>query len=106
MSGPHFPDCHIMPGEHANQLCAMTDPIADRRAPIAERIRKPCGTTLRSIGHIARTQRILANDADDVEPSDMLGERCEDNKSVAARLGKVHNVCDEHRHIVTSPLRA
>ena len=53
MSGPHFRDCHVMPGEQADPLCAMTDPIA-------ERIRKPGGTTLRSIGHIARTQRILA----------------------------------------------
>ena len=90
-----------MPGEQADPLHAMPDPIA-------ERIRKPCGTTLRSIGHIGRTQRILANDADDaddaddVEPSDMRGEPCEDNKIVAARLSEVHNVCDEHRHIVTS----
>ena len=98
MSGPHFRDNPIMPGEQADPLHAMPDPIA-------ERIRKPCGTTLRSIGHIGRTQRILANDADDaddVEPSDMRGEPCEDNKIVAARLSEVHNVCDEHRHIVTS----
>ena len=95
MSGPHFRDNPIMPGEQADPLYAMTDPIA-------ERIRKPGGTTLRSIGHSARTQRILANDADDVEPSDMLGERCERNMIVAARLSEVHNVCDEHRHIVTS----
>src|SRR6187200_1187456 len=65
MSGPHFRDYHLMLDEHADQLYAMTDPIA-------ERIRKLGGTTLRSIGHIARTQRVLDNDAGYVEPLDML----------------------------------
>ena len=95
MSGPHFRDYHVMLDEQADQLYAMTDPIA-------ERIRKLGGTTLRSIGHIARTQRILDNDANYVEPSDMLGELCEDNKTVAARLREAHNVCDEHRDIATA----
>ena len=95
MSGPHFRDYHVMLDEQADQLYAMTDPIA-------ERIRKLGGTTLRSIGHIARTQRILGNDANYVEPSDMLSELCEDNKTVAARLREVHNVCDEHRDIASA----
>ena len=95
MSGPHFRDYHVMLDEQADQLYTMTDPIA-------ERIRKLGGTTLRSIGHIARTQRILDNEANYVEPSDMLAELCEDNKTVAARLREVHNVCDEHRDIATA----
>jgi starvation-inducible DNA-binding protein len=95
MSGPHFRDYHVMLDEQADQIYAMADPIA-------ERIRKLGGTTLRSIGHIARTQRILDNDADYVEPSDMLAELCEDNKTVAARLREAHNVCDEHRDIATA----
>jgi starvation-inducible DNA-binding protein len=65
MSGPHFRDYHLLLDEQADQIFAMTDPIA-------ERIRKIGGTTLRSIGHIARIQRVLDNDADYVEPSDML----------------------------------
>jgi starvation-inducible DNA-binding protein len=95
MSGPHFRDYHVMLDEQADQLYAMTDPIA-------ERIRKLGGTTLRSISHIARTQRILDNDADYVEPSDMLAELCEDNKTVAARLREVHSVCDEHNDIASA----
>ena len=95
MSGPHFRDYHVMLDEQADQLYAMTDPIA-------ERIRKLGGSTLRSIGHIGRTQRILDNDADYVEPSDMLAELCEDNKTVAARLREVHGVCDEHHDIASA----
>lgn len=95
MSGPHFRDYHVMLDEQADQIYAMTDPIA-------ERVRKLGGSTLRSIGHIARTQRILDNDADFVEPSDMLAELCEDNKTVATRLREAHNVCEEHRDIATA----
>ena len=67
MSGPHFRDYHLLLDEQAVQIYAMTDLIA-------ERIRKVGGMTLRSIGHIARTQRIKDNDADYVEPNDMLAE--------------------------------
>ena len=95
MSGPHFRDYHVMLDEQADQIYAMTDPIA-------ERIRKVGGSTLRSIGHIARTQRILDNDAEYVEPSDMLAELCEDNKTVATRLREAHDVCQEHRDIATA----
>ena len=71
---------------------------------IAERIRKVGGQTIKSIGHIARTQRILDNDADYVEPSDMLAELCEDNKSLTARMREAHDVCDEHHDIATASL--
>ena len=77
MSGPHFRDYHLLLDEQADQLYAMTDPIA-------ERIRKVGGSTLRSIGHIARTQRMQDNDAEYVEPLDMLAELREDNKTLAA----------------------
>jgi starvation-inducible DNA-binding protein len=97
MSGPHFRDYHLLLDEQADQLYAMTDPIA-------ERIRKVGGSTLKSIGHIARTQRVLDNDADYVEPRDMLAELREDNKEFAARLREAHNVCDEHRDIATASL--
>ena len=97
MSGPHFRDYHLLLDEQADQIYAMADPIA-------ERIRKVGGNTLRSIGHIARTQRILDNDADYVEPADMLAELQDDNKTMAARLREVHDVCDEHRDIATASL--
>ena len=97
LSGPHFRDYHLLFDEQADQLFAMTDPIA-------ERIRKIGGTTLTSIGHIARLQRVLDNDAAYVEPEDMLAELCEDNKTLAARLREAHNVCDEHRDIATASL--
>ena len=97
MSGPHFRDYHLLLDEQADQLFAMTDPIA-------ERIRKVGGSTLRSIGDIARIQRVLDNDADYVEPLDMLAELREDNKTLAARMREAHNVCDEHRDIATASL--
>jgi starvation-inducible DNA-binding protein len=97
MSGPHFRDYHLLLDEQADQIYAMADPIA-------ERIRKVGGSTLRSIGHIARTQRVLDNDADYVEPLDMLAELREDNKDLAARFREVHDVCDEHRDIATASL--
>jgi starvation-inducible DNA-binding protein len=97
MSGPHFRDYHLLLDEHGDQLYAMTDPIA-------ERVRKLGGTTLRSIGQIARNQRILDNDADYVEPLDMLAELREDNKTLAASLREAHDVCDEHRDIATASL--
>jgi starvation-inducible DNA-binding protein len=97
MSGPHFRDYHLLRDEQADQLYAMTDPIA-------ERIRKVGGTTLRSIGHISRLQRIKDNDAEYVDPLDMLAELREDNKTLAGRLREVHEVCDEHRDIATASL--
>jgi starvation-inducible DNA-binding protein len=62
------------------------------------------GTTLRSIGHISRTQRILDNDAEFVQPLDMLAELREDNKVLVASLREAHNVCEEHRDIATASL--
>jgi starvation-inducible DNA-binding protein len=97
MSGPHFRDYHLLLDEHAAQLFAMTDPIA-------ERVRKVGGRTLRSIGHIGRTQRILDNDAEYVEPEDMLAELGEDNKTLAGRLREAHNVCEERRDIASASL--
>jgi starvation-inducible DNA-binding protein len=97
MSGPHFRDYHLLLDEQAEQLFAMSDPIA-------ERIRKIGGVTLRSIGHIAQLQRVSDNDADYVEPSDMLAELREDNKNLAASLREAHNVCEEHRDLATASL--
>ncbi|HEV3277325.1 MAG TPA: DNA starvation/stationary phase protection protein [Terriglobia bacterium] len=97
MSGPHFRDYHLLLDEHGDQLFAMTDPIA-------ERIRKIGGTTIRSIGHIARLQRVSDNDAGYVEPEDMLAELREDSKTLAARLREAHGVCEEHEDIATASL--
>ena len=97
MSGPHFRDYHLLLDEQADQLFAMTDAIA-------ERVRKIGGPTLKSVGHISRLQRVEDNDADYVEPQDMLAEVREDNKTLAARLRDAHNVCDEHRDIATASL--
>src|SRR4051812_21000229 len=97
MSGPHFRDYHLLLDEQADQLFAMTDPIA-------ERVRKIGGLTLKSIGNIAQLQRLSDNDAEFVEPSDMLAELREDNKTLAERLREAHNVCEEHRDLATASL--
>lgn len=97
ISGPHFRDHHLMLDEQADALQAMTDPLA-------ERVRMLGGTTLRSIGHIARLQRIFDNDADYVEPADMLAELREDNLTLLQRLREAHELCDEHRDVATASL--
>jgi len=97
VSGPHFRDYHALLDEQADQLYAMTDPIA-------ERVRKVGGSTLRSVGHIARTQRVLDNDAEYVDPQDMLAELREDNRDLTARLREAHGVCDEHGDLATASL--
>ena len=97
MSGPHFRDYHLLLDDQADQIYAMTDPIA-------ERVRKVGGTTLRSIGHIARLQRVADNDADFVTPLDMLAELQQDNQQLAAGLRAAHGVCDEHGDVATASL--
>src|SRR6266566_1376290 len=97
MSGPHFRDYHLLLDEQADQIYAMADPIA-------ERVRKLGGLTIRSIGQIARTQRIPDNDAEYVEPSDMLAELGGDNKALAASLRQAHNTCDEYGDVATASL--
>jgi starvation-inducible DNA-binding protein len=97
MSGPHFRDYHLLLDEQADQLFAMTDPIA-------ERVLKIDGLTIKSIGQIAQLQRVVDNDADYVDPSDMIAELAEDNKALTARLREAHDVCDEHRDVATTSL--
>ena len=97
MSGPHFRDYHLLLDEQATQVFDTTDAIA-------ERARKIGGTTIRSIGHIARLQRLADNDAEYVTPHDMLAELREDNMKLAAEMREVHSLCDEHRDVATASL--
>ena len=97
VSGPHFRDYHLMLDEHGDQIFATTDPIA-------ERVRKLGGTTMRSIGQIGRLQRIKDNEADFVSPMDMLAELRDDNKQLTASMRETHDLCDEHGDIATASL--
>lgn len=97
VSGPHFRDYHLLLDEQSAEILAMTDPMA-------ERARKIGGTTLRSIGQIARESRVADNDADYVDPLDMLAELRDDNGELIARMREVHDLCDEHNDIATASL--
>jgi len=97
MSGPHFRDYHLLLDEQADQIFAITDPIA-------ERVRKLGGITLHSIGQIGRLQRIKDNDADYVTPLDMLAELREDNRDLARSMREVHALCDEDGDVATASL--
>ena len=97
MSGPHFRDYHLLLDEQSDQIFATTDVLA-------ERVRKTGGATLRSIGHIARLQRVRDNDADFVTPHDMLAELREDNQQMVKRMRETHGVCDEHGDIASASL--
>lgn len=97
MSGAHFRDYHLLLDDHADQIFAMTDDIA-------ERVRKLGGTTILSIGHIARLQRIPDNDADFVTPADMLSELHEDEKALVLSMRAVHSLCDDAGDVATASL--
>jgi starvation-inducible DNA-binding protein len=97
MSGRHFRDYHLMLDEHGDQIFAMTDVIA-------ERARKVGGSTLRSIGHISRLQRIPDNDADFVTPEDMLSELREDNLQLVSILRQVHETTSSYNDYATTSL--
>jgi starvation-inducible DNA-binding protein len=97
LSGPHFRDYHLMLDEQGDQIFATTDAIA-------ERARKVGGTTLRSIGHIQRLQRLLDNDADFVTASDMLAELGSDNKQLTGYLRAAHAVCEEYGDVASTSL--
>jgi starvation-inducible DNA-binding protein len=97
VSGPHFRDYHLLLDEQADQIFATTDPIA-------ERVRKIGGMTLRSIGQIAAQTRVLDNDAGFVTPRDMLAELRDDNKQLVGEMRRTHTLCDEHNDVATASL--
>ncbi|TMH46083.1 MAG: DNA starvation/stationary phase protection protein [Betaproteobacteria bacterium] len=97
ISGPHFRDYHLLLDEQADQIFAITDTVA-------ERVRKLGGTTLHSIGHIAKLQRVKDNDADFVSPQDMLAELRDDNLRLISQMRETHSVCDERRDVATASL--
>ncbi|MBW9116449.1 DNA starvation/stationary phase protection protein [Rhizobium cauense] len=97
MSGPHFRDYHLMLDEQGEQIFAMTDDIA-------ERARKIGGTTLRSLGHASRLQRLLDNDAEFVTPEDMLAELRDDNEQLVAVLREVHVLASDYDDAATTSL--
>ena len=97
VSGPHFRDYHALLDEHARQIFAMTDGLA-------ERVRKVGARTLRSIGDVARRQRLLDNDADNPTTPEMLAELREDNQQLASYMREAHAVCEEHGDIASTRL--
>ena len=97
VSGPHFRDYHLLLDEQATQIYGTTDPIA-------ERARKIGGTTIRSIGQIAKHQRLLDNDADYVTPHEMLAELRDDNQQLVKYMRETHDLCDEHGDVATASL--
>jgi starvation-inducible DNA-binding protein len=97
ISGPHFRDYHLLLDEQSDQIFAMTDDIA-------ERARKIGATTIRSIGDIARHQRLRDNDDEFVAPIEMLAELSEDNQQLTRLLRATHKVCDQHGDVATASL--
>ncbi|BBM03371.1 Dps family protein [Microbulbifer sp. GL-2] len=97
VSGPHFRDYHLLFDDQAEEVFGMTDALA-------ERVRKLGGSTLRSIGHISKLQRSSDNDAEYVDPQDMLVELSEDNRELIAYMREVHELCDEHNDVATASL--
>ena len=97
VSGPHFRDYHLLLDEQAGQVEASIDVLA-------ERARKVGGTTIRSIGHIAKLQRIQDNDEDYVGPIDMLRELMADNKAQIEHMREAHKLADDHEDVATASL--
>ena len=97
MSGHHFRDYHLLLDEHAEQIFAMTDDIA-------ERARKIGGTTLHSISDVSRHQRLQDNNEEFVAPNEMLAELCNDNQQLTRSLRSAHDVCERHNDVATASL--
>jgi len=97
ISGPHFRDYHLLLDDQAGQIFAMTDVMA-------ERVRKVGGTTIRSIGQIARLTQIADNDSDWVSPADMLAELGKDNATLTECMRQTHGVCDDHGDVASASL--
>ena len=97
MSGHHFRDYHLLLDEHAEQIFAMTDDIA-------ERARKVGGTTLHSISDVSRHQRLQDNNEEFVAPNEMLAELCNDNQQLTRSLRSAHDVCERHNDVATASL--
>ena len=97
ISGPHFRDYHLLLDEHGDQIFATTDPLA-------ERVRKIGGTTLRSISDITKHQSLDDNNKEFVGPAEMLAELMADNKKIAGAMREAHKVADEHEDVATASL--
>jgi starvation-inducible DNA-binding protein len=97
MVGPHFRDYHLLLDDHGDQIFAMTDVVA-------ERIRKLGGVALRSIGDIARTQRLQDSDEPSLAPEAMLRQLLADNQELIKYLRSTHEVCDHHNDVATASL--
>ena len=97
MSGPHFRDYHLLLDEQATQIFAISDDIA-------ERVRKIGGTTIRSIGHVARLQRIADNDQEFVSDHDMLSELRADNRALVESMRAAHEVAARANDYATTSL--
>jgi starvation-inducible DNA-binding protein len=97
MTGPHFRDYHLLLDDHGDQIFAMTDDVA-------ERIRKLGGVALRSIGDIARTQRLQDSDETSLSAEAMLKRLLSDNQELTKYLRATHEVCDKHNDVATASL--
>lgn len=97
VSGPHFRDYHTLLDEQAAELLAITDDIA-------ERVRKVGGTTLRSVSHVAKLQRLLDSDGEHISANQMLAELCGDNKTLSRFFKEAKEICDKHQDIATSAM--
>jgi starvation-inducible DNA-binding protein len=97
MSGRHFRDYHLLLDEHADQIFAMTDVIAERG-------RKIGGQTLRSIGDISRRQRLRDDDKESLSPQEMLSELRDDNSQLTGYMRGTHEICARHNDVATTSL--
>ncbi|HEX4123690.1 MAG TPA: DNA starvation/stationary phase protection protein [Tepidisphaeraceae bacterium] len=97
MSGTHFRDYHLLLDQQSEQIFEMTDDVA-------ERARKIGGSTLRSIGDIARHQRISDNDETEVTPHDMIAELMADNAGLTKSMRQTHETCDKYDDVATASL--
>ena len=97
VAGPHFRDYHLLLDEQSEQIFGATDAIA-------ERVRKIGATTLRSIGHIARLQRVADNDEGYVPPEDMFAELLEDNRRLVVSLQAAHALCEKAGDVASASL--
>jgi starvation-inducible DNA-binding protein len=97
MTGRHFRDYHLLLDEHADQIFAMTDDIAERAIKVG-------GSTLHSIGDIAKHQRLEDNDRESLTPAEMLTELRADSLALTRSLRQTHEICARHNDVATTSM--
>jgi starvation-inducible DNA-binding protein len=88
VKGPQFHDLHLLFDTQATEIFGVTDLVA-------ERVRKIGGTTLTSIGAVAKKASLKDEDRTTIDAMDMVRELKADNDALVVTLRKAKQAAGE-----------